>query len=167
MAGFLTVFTDLALATLALDGFHFEVFAHLRGTQLQCRAKLCIPHKAEPRQRRRTFGLVAQVVSVISLPKFRKRENGIVYLTYIVFFQQKTNPQKTQKRSVCFKPPSDFFAFIPCFKLKASRLAAALISLDLASAPAEMLAMCAWFSDCNTEMCCTTRWTCGWVDPLQ
>ena len=55
--------------------------------------------------------------------------------------------------------PGHFWAFMDCFKLKASLRAAALISLDLASAPAEMLAISAWFSDCSTEMCCTTRWT--------
>ena len=53
--------------------------------------------------------------------------------------------------------PSDFCAFMDCFRLKASLRAAALISLDFASAPAEMLAMVAWFSDCSTEICCTTR----------
>ena len=42
--GFSGFLRGLALATLALDRFHFEVIAHLRGTQLQRRAKLCIPH---------------------------------------------------------------------------------------------------------------------------
>ena len=88
--------------------------------------------------------------------------------TQTKLFQIRLSTERIQKNSTkkTFLPrpnsnhlPSDFCAFMDCFRLKASLRAAALISLDLASAPAEMLAMVAWFSDCSTEICCTTRWT--------
>mmetsp|Transcript_123921 Transcript_123921/g.246694 ORF Transcript_123921/g.246694 Transcript_123921/m.246694 type:complete len:232 (-) Transcript_123921:289-984(-) len=51
-------------------------------------------------------------------------------------------------------------AFIFCFSLNASRVAAAQIVFEPASAPAETLAMRASLSAFITAMDCTTCWTC-------